>query len=62
MKAASAAKDKPMKIIIKIEKWTRSDIQSIKESLANYCERFGDIRLIDVTEDEYVQDRIGGQK
>ena len=49
-----------MKIIINVEKWTKSDIQSIKETLANYCERFGDIKLVDVVDDEYIQTKIGG--
>lgn len=36
----------------------RADLLAIKEALACYCERFGDISLVDIQSREPLQERI----
>ena len=35
-------------IIVKLQERPNTDVLGVKEDLATYCERFGDIKLIDV--------------
>lgn len=41
-----------LKIIIHIEAEPDTEIIGIKEDFAAYCEKFGDVKMIEVEEDE----------
>lgn len=50
-----------MKIIIQITASPGSE-QAVKESLAMYCEQFGDCRVVEIREDKVEQQTfLGGQ-